>query len=111
MEEYENKEYLVGGERLRLVKIVKSHNKLKKYDAVFLTRDGREKVVSFGATGYSDFTQHHDEDRKARYLERHGRGHETWSRPDTPGALSRWVLWNKKGFRASVADFKRRFRL
>jgi hypothetical protein len=36
---------------------------------------------------------------------------EHWQRPDTPGALSRWVLWNKPTLAASVADFKRKFDL
>jgi hypothetical protein len=90
----------------------KSHNQLKKYDAVFEV-NGRQKVVSFGArknTGesYSDFTKHGDESRKQRYLARH-KAHENWNNPLSPGALSRWLLWNKKSLRESVSDFKRRF--
>ena len=46
-----------------------------------------------------------------RYIKRHSGMGESWNKPDTPGALSRWILWNKKGFRESVADFKRRFRV
>ena len=95
---------------LRLKTIKKSHRPEKKFDAVFL-RDGREKTISFGAAGMSDFTKHKDVTRKARYLKRHGGMGEKWSQPDTAGALSRWILWNKPSFRASVADFKRRFRL
>lgn len=102
---------LIGGKHaIKLVKIVKSHKPEKKWDAVFLI-NGHEKTVSFGATGYEDFTQHHDEHRKSLYLERHGRGRESWSDPTTPGALARWVLWNKPSFRAAVADYKRRFAL
>lgn len=103
---------LVGGKHhLKLVKIVRSAKKEKKWDAVFKINDGRTKTVSFGATGYQDYTQHKDPHRKSLYLQRHGRGHEEWSRPDTPGALARWVLWNKPQFRSAVQDFKRRFRL
>lgn len=113
--ELESVDLLVGGRHLRLVKIVKSSKSGKKWDAHFLVfgaqEEKREKVVSFGATGYEDFTQHKDEHRKHAYLERHGRGHESWSSPDTAGALARWVLWNKPGFRESVRDFKRRFHL
>jgi hypothetical protein len=36
---------------------------------------------------------------------------EHWSKPDTPGALSRWILWNKKTLKASLKDFKRKFKL
>ena len=39
----------------------------KKFDASI---DGK-KTVSFGAKGYSDFTQHKDPARKQRYLNRH----------------------------------------
>ena len=95
---------------MRLKTLRRSHNKLKKWDAVF-DKDGKEKVVSFGARGYSDFTKHKDVTRRARYLKRHsGRG-ETWSKPDTPGSLSRWILWNKPSLRGSLSDFRRRFHL
>jgi len=95
---------------LKLKTIRKSKKPAKKYDAVFET-DGREKTVSFGAAGMSDFTKHKDETRKQRYINRHSNGRESWDKPDTAGALSRWILWNKTGFRASVADYKKRFNL
>lgn len=95
---------------LRLKTIKKSHRPEKKFDAVFI-RDGREKTVSFGAAGMSDFTKHKNITRRARYLKRHTGKGEKWSQPDTAGALSRWILWNKPTFAASLADFKRRFKL
>ena len=99
-----------GGRRSRLVKLRKSHRSDKKWDAVFETPQG-EKVVPFGQKGYSDFTKHKDVTRRARYVHRHsGRG-EHWNKPMTPGALSRWILWNKTTLRASVADYKKRFHL
>jgi hypothetical protein len=58
----------------------------------------------------SDFTIHKDEARKERYLNRH-RKNEHWDKPDTPGALSRYILWNKKTLKASVRDYKKRFKL
>jgi hypothetical protein len=95
---------------LRLKTIRRSHRPEKKYDAVFI-RDGREKVVPFGAAGMSNYTKHKNATRKKRYISRHSGMGENWQKPDTPGALSRWVLWNKPSFRDSVADFKRRFKL
>jgi hypothetical protein len=95
---------------LQLKTIKRSHRPEKKFDAVFL-RDGREKTISFGAAGMSDFTKHKNVTRRARYLKRHTGKGEKWSQPDTAGALSRWILWNKPTFKASVADFKRRFRV
>lgn len=94
---------------LRLKTIRKSHRSEKKFDAVF-ERNGREKVIPFGAAGMSDYTKHKNATRKARYINRHSGMGEDWGKPDTAGALSRWVLWNKKSFKASVADYKRRFK-
>jgi hypothetical protein len=36
---------------------------------------------------------------------------EHWNKPTTPGALSRWVLWNKPSFKESVKDYKKKFNL
>lgn len=96
---------------LKLKTIRKSHKKEKKWDAVFVKPNGKEKTVPFGARGMSDYTKHKDKTRKQRYLKRHSGMGEHWNKPDTPGALSKWVLWNKPSFRASVADFKKRFDL
>jgi hypothetical protein len=96
---------------MRLKTIRKSHRKEKKWDAVFEKDDGKEKVVSFGAAGMSDYTKHKDKTRKQRYLKRHSGMGEDWEKPDTPGALAKWVLWNKPSLKASIADFKKRFNL
>ena len=92
--------------KLKLVKIVKSPNKKKKYRAYFSTG----KHTDFGAAGMSDFTKHKDPERMKRYLNRH-KSRENWRDPTTAGSLSRYVLWNKTSFRASVADYKRKFKL
>lgn len=97
--------------RLTLKALRKSHRPEKKYDAVFIKADGREIVTPFGQRGYSDFTKHKDVTRRERYLRRHRGMGENWRDPTTPGALSRWVLWNKPTFKGSVADFKKRFSL
>jgi hypothetical protein len=95
--------------RLKLKTIRKSHNPEKKFDAVFEYADGHTKTVPFGASGFSDFTKHKDKTRKLRYLKRHRGMGEDWNKPDTPGALSRWILWGKPSFRESVTDYKKRF--
>lgn len=76
----------------------------------FNVATGRSKVTHFGATGYEDFTIHKDVARRQRYLDRH-KNKEEWSDPTTAGALSRWILWNKPTLAASIADFKKRFKL
>jgi hypothetical protein len=70
-----------------------------------------QQIVPFGQKGYSDYTKHKDKTRKARYIKRHSGMGEHWNKPDTPGALSYHILWNKPSFKASVADFKKRFDL
>jgi hypothetical protein len=95
---------------MKLKTIRHSHRKEKKWDAVF-DINGKEKIVPFGQKGYSDYTKHKDKTRKMRYLKRHSGMGEHWNKPDTPGALSKWVLWNKPTLKASITDFKRRFHL
>ena len=82
----------------------------KKLMAIFYDGDKKKKTTHFGAKGMSDYTIHKDDKRKANYLSRH-RARENWNAYMTAGALSRWILWNKKTRSASIADFKRRFNL
>lgn len=95
--------------KLKLIKVVRSPKKDKKYRAVF-SRGGRIKSTDFGAAGMSDYTIHKDRDRKTRYENRHKK-RENWKDPTSAGALSKWVLWNKPTFKASLADYKKRFNL
>lgn len=107
----------------RLCGIVKSRNPDKKYDAVFREETcpckvkespecgSSEKRVSFGAAGMSDYTKHKDPARKELYLKRHSGMNEDWNDPMTPGALSRWILWNKPTLQESIDDYKKRFKL
>jgi hypothetical protein len=105
-----------------LCKVEESSKKEKKYDATFRENGcpcakskapecgKKEKVVSFGSKNASDYTKHKDDERKRLYLLRHEKN-EDWNDPITPGALSRWILWNKKTLKASIDDFKKRFNL
>jgi hypothetical protein len=95
--------------KLKLVKITKSPKKDKKLMAIF-TKDGKEIVRHFGAKGYSDYTQHKDPERMKRYSNRH-KSRENWKDPTTPGALSKYVLWNKPSLKASISDYKKKFNL
>ena len=99
------------GKTLRLKTVRKSHKSEKKWDAVF-DKNGREKVVSFGAAGMSDYTKHKDKTRRALYLQRHKGMGEHWTQPDTPGALSRWILWGPStSFRQNLKSYKKKFHL
>jgi hypothetical protein len=93
------------------VSIKPSDKKGKKMTAVFTDKKtGKKKTIHFGAKGMSDFTIHKDPKRKERYLKRH-KVNENWNNPETAGALSRWILWNKPTLSASIKDFKTRFKL
>lgn len=97
--------------KLKLKTIKKSHRPEKKWDAVFVQKDGTEKVQPFGQRGYSDFTKHKNVTRKQRYIARHARMHEDWKDPTRAGTLSRFILWNKPSLQASIRDYRRRFRV
>ena len=51
-----------------------SNKKEKKYMAIIDVK----KTIHFGAAGYSDMTQHKNEERKQRYIDRH-RKNEQWN--------------------------------
>ena len=91
---------------VKLISIKRSTRKDKKYEALF--SDGT--ITHFGSKLYEDFTTHKDPRRKELYLKRHY-PRENWEDPYTPGALSRWILWNKTTLEGSIKDYKHRFNL
>jgi hypothetical protein len=89
-----------------MVRFFRANDGIHKLVAVF--DDGKE--ISFGAFGYQDFTITGDKQKKKNYLARH-RKREDWTNPQTAGALSRWILWNKPNLHDSIRDYVRRFRM
>jgi hypothetical protein len=89
-----------------MVQFYRAKDGVHKFVAKF--DDG--KLVKFGAFGYEDFTQHGDKKRKRNYLARH-RKREDWTDPQTPGALSRWILWNKPTLEESIQHYIKKFRM
>lgn len=94
---------------LKLISIKKANDGKHKLVAKFKKGD-KEINTKFGAVGYSDFTIHHDIERKDRYLARHKKN-ENWNDPTTAGSLSKNILWNKSSIKASISDFKSKFKL
>ena len=99
---------------LRLISIHPSSDPKKKYTALFI-KNNRIKKVNFGASGYPDYIQYqydpnHAYDKKMEYLKRH-RPREYWNIADSPGALSRYILWNKPTLKESIDDYIKRFNL
>jgi len=96
---------------MKLQRIRKANDGFHKYVASFLLENGQTKKVRFGAVGYSDYTSFPAEirdERRALYLKRH-KAREEWNKPDTPGALSRWILWEHTNLRDAIKGFKKRF--
>ena len=77
---------------------------------------GRENTIHFGGIKpngepYQDFTIHKNPARKERYLKRHSGMHEDYTNIYTPGALARFILWNKPTISASIKDTNERFNI
>ena len=93
------------------LKIVKSHLANKKYDAIFTYEDGKTKTIPFGASNFSDFTIHHDKNRRSLYISRHSKN-EQFNDPMTAGSLSRWILWGDSiNLETNIRNFKQKFNL
>jgi len=92
------------------VVIKKSTKPEKKLMAIFKLENGKTKTTHFGSAGMSDYTIHKDDERKKQYLARHKKN-ENWNAPMTAGALSRYILWNKKSKVASISNYKNKFNL
>jgi hypothetical protein len=96
---------------LKVVSFSKANDNIHKFEVVILNKKtNKEKTIKFGAFGMSDYTQHHDDKRKDLYDARHIK-RENWADPLTAGFWSKWVLWNKKTIRDSLADTIKRFNL
>ena len=100
---------------VKLISITPSTNTKNKYTAKF-DIDGKTKTTHFGAKAYNDFTIYSKGDKtiaekkKEAYIARH-KVTENWRDPTGAGTLSRYILWNKPTFEASLADYKKRFNL
>lgn len=92
----------IKSSKLKLTSIKRSPKKDKKFRASF--SDGTH--TDFGAKNYEDYTIHKDPKRKERYIARH-KSRENWKNLKSPGALSRYILWNKPSLRASITDYKK----
>ncbi len=95
--------------KLKFISLLPATDNKHKLTITLLTETG-EKKVSFGAKGYSDYTIHKDDARKARYLKRHEKN-ENWTDPLTAGTLSRYILWNKKTVSESLKDYLKHFKI
>ena len=90
------------------LQILKSDKELKKYKAIFTKDDGKTKTIHFGASGYDDYTTHHDKDRRTQYRRRHEKDLKGDSM--RAGYLSYFILWgDSKSLRTNIRAFKKQF--
>jgi len=95
------------------VKISKSDRADKRFVAVFTDKDGKKvKTTHFGLKNPSTgaYIDHNNLKKKINYLKRH-KPNENWNDYMSAGSLSRYILWNKKTYKDSVDDYKKRFKL
>ena len=93
-----------------LTSIVASDSKTKKYTALFMI-DGKEKKVSFGAKGYTDYLLSKDKERRDRYRKRHAKDLKTGD-PTRAGYLSYYLLWgDSTSLQQNIKSYKKRFKL
>ena len=98
-----------GTSSIKLVNVIPSDLKDKKWTAIF-SKDSKIVKTHFGAKGMSDYTIHKDIDRRNRYISRHLKDLDTRD-PTRAGYLSMFVLWNKPSFSASVKDYQERLKI
>lgn len=102
------------------VEIKKSTRKGKKLVAIFYENGKKIKTTHFGSLPNKDYTIYNKidgkkiaDEKKKLYLARHNPNvtKERWDLPKTSGALSRWILWNKRNLNDSIKDYVKRFKL
>ena len=88
--------------------ITSSDKSEKKFKAVFTKPDGKTKTVHFGASGYEDYTQHKNLERRRLYRQRHVK--DLKGDPMRAGYLSYYILWgNSTDLQTNIRTFKKQF--
>ena len=91
---------------MKLLSVKKSTAKGKKWTALF-DKDGEKKLIHFGASGYLDYTIGATDKQRTAYLARHSSGKN--ASPDTPNALSYYILWNTTSRTKNIELFKKKY--
>lgn len=92
---------------MKLVSITKSDRPEKRLKAVF---EDPKKTTHFGFKGGSTFIDEQDDAKRKAYIARH-KVRENWNDPTSPGALSRYILWEKPTLQSAIGAYRRRFNL
>jgi hypothetical protein len=90
-----------------LVSVKKSPIKTKKWRALF--SDGNH--TDFGLSTAQDYTQHHDVERRRRYVLRHTKDLNTGD-PTRAGYLSMYLLWGPStNIKDNIEFYKKTFQM
>lgn len=82
-----------------------------KMEIYFINNETKKlKKIKFGSYGSSTYLDHKNNKIKENYIKRH-RVNEDWSDPYSRGALSLYLLWNKKTLEESLTDYLYKFDL
>lgn len=68
-------------------------------------KDNIFKTVHFGSSEHENYTMHKDKDRQAAYLKRHAKDPVTY---DSPGELSRIILWSAPTMTQGMLNYERK---
>ena len=99
----------------KLLKVIKSTKKGKKWTAIFKKDNGKEKSVHFGYDNpkdkTNDYTLHKDKTRRERYRKRHIKDLKTGDAMRA-GYLSFYLLWgNSTSLKTNITNYKKKFNL
>lgn len=86
----------------------KSDKETKRFVATFKNGEGIKRVY-FGSPSGSTFIDNFDRQKKENYIKRHSKLNENWLDPYTPGALSRWLLWEDANLFVAIQNYKKKF--
>ena len=100
---------------MKLLKVIRSDKPLKKWTAIFLKDNGKEKKTHFGFNNVkdklNDYTLHKNKERRERYRKRHLKDLKT-NDPTRAGYLSYYLLWgNSTSLKENIKSYKKRFNL
>jgi len=95
---------------IRLIDVVKSKKKNKRYDAIFDVGKSKPRVISFGSSQHDNYTTHGDKERRRLYRLRHQK--DNLKVPLSPGALSWHILWGEStSMPKNIKEFRRVFKV
>lgn len=89
------------------MELYESDKPTKRFVAIF---DGNKRV-NFGSRRGDTYIDHNNDDLRLNYIKRHSKLNEDWTDPQTPGALSRYLLWEYKDLHTALKSYKKRFKL